>query len=70
MLSAHADHLAYLRGDGEDSVVVAVNLSGRDQTVAFPGSRSTLWSSDPTAGERDPLPGAVTLAPFEARLLR
>ncbi|MFI7231204.1 DUF3459 domain-containing protein [Nonomuraea angiospora] len=70
VLSAHPDHLAYLRGDGEDSLVVAVNLSGRDQRVAFPGVRSTLWSSSFTGGERDRLPGEVTLAPFEARLLR
>ncbi|MFI9845454.1 DUF3459 domain-containing protein [Nonomuraea sp. NPDC051941] len=70
VLSADPDHLAYLRGDGENSLVVAVNLSDRDQTVAFPGSRSTLWSSHSTVGERDRLPGAVTLAPFEARLLR
>ncbi|MGW4959579.1 alpha-amylase family glycosyl hydrolase [Nonomuraea sp. NPDC004186] len=70
VLSADPDHLAYLRGDGENSLVVAVNLSDRDQTVAFPGSRSTLWSSLSTVGEGDRLPGAVTLAPFEARLLR
>ncbi|MBE1584053.1 DUF3459 domain-containing protein [Nonomuraea angiospora] len=70
VLSAHPDHLAYLRGDGGDSLVVAVNLSGRDQRVAFPGVRSTLWSSSFTGGERDRLPGEVTLAPFEARVLR
>ncbi|MEV0344864.1 hypothetical protein AB0H88_03805 [Nonomuraea sp. NPDC050680] len=36
MLSAHPDHLVYRRGDGQDAVLVAVNLSDRDQRIALP----------------------------------
>ncbi|MFD1546371.1 alpha-amylase family glycosyl hydrolase [Nonomuraea guangzhouensis] len=69
VLSAHPDHLAYLRGDGEDAVLVAVNLSERHQSIAFSGTGRALWSSHATAGERDQQAGAIDLAPFEARLL-
>ncbi|MEU7864196.1 DUF3459 domain-containing protein [Nonomuraea sp. NPDC049141] len=68
MLSHHPDHLAYLRGDGEDAVLVAVNLSERHQRIAFSGTGRALWSSHATADERDHPAGAVDLAPFEARL--
>ncbi|MEV0388138.1 alpha-amylase family glycosyl hydrolase [Nonomuraea sp. NPDC050643] len=67
MLSAHPDHLAYLRGDGEEALLVAVNLSEREQTITFDGSGRTRWSSHASTG--DPLTGAVSLAPFEARIL-
>ncbi|MEV6150199.1 alpha-amylase family glycosyl hydrolase [Nonomuraea sp. NPDC052129] len=69
VLSAHPDHLIYRRGDGEDAVLVAVNLSDRDQRIALPDARNTLWSSHATVNERDQPTDAVTLAPFEARLL-
>lgn len=69
VLSAHPDHLAYLRGDGEDAFLVAVNLSERDQRIAFHGSGRALWSSHATVDEGDHVTGAVDLAPFEARLL-
>ncbi|MEV1243580.1 alpha-amylase family glycosyl hydrolase [Nonomuraea sp. NPDC049750] len=69
VLSAHPNHLVYRRGDGEDAVLVAVNLSDRDQRIALPDARSTLWSSHAAVDERDRPTDAVTLAPFEARLL-
>jgi alpha-glucosidase len=58
VLSDHPDVLAYRRGD---TLLMAINLSERDQPVPVDGAGTTLWSSHPT--------GAVTLLPFEARLL-
>ncbi|MEU7749184.1 DUF3459 domain-containing protein [Nonomuraea sp. NPDC049158] len=69
VLSAHPDHLVYRRGDGEDAILVAVNLSDRARRIAFPEFRNTLWSSHSSIDERDQPTDAATLAPFEARLL-
>ncbi|MFD5752006.1 alpha-amylase family glycosyl hydrolase [Streptomyces sp. NPDC127033] len=69
VLSSDPEYLVHLRGDGDASVLVVVNLTDRRRSVPFPGSRTTRWSSHSAVGERDFLDGVVDLAPFEARLL-